>query len=68
VGAERVVLPAPAIGQDLRLRSCGEQLGVEELIQEPAVADEIERNSNDYAKPFSHGDPGSMPTKREHCP
>ncbi len=34
---ERVVLPAPAIGQDLRLGSCGEQLGVEELIPEAAV-------------------------------
>jgi hypothetical protein len=32
-----VVLPAPAIGQDLRLWSCGEQLGVEELIPEAAV-------------------------------
>jgi len=34
---ERVVLPAPAIGQDLRLRSCGEQRSVEELIPESAV-------------------------------
>ena len=34
---ERVVLPAPTIGQDLRLRSCGNQLGVEELIPEPAI-------------------------------
>ena len=32
-----VVLPAAAIGQDLRLRSGGEQLGVQELISEAAV-------------------------------
>jgi hypothetical protein len=32
-----VVLPAPAVGQDMGLRSCGEQLSVEELISEPAV-------------------------------
>ncbi len=34
---ECVVLPAPTIGQDLRLRSGGEQLSVEELIPEPAI-------------------------------
>jgi hypothetical protein len=55
-----VVLPAPTIGQDLRLRSCGEQLGVEELIPEAAVVDEDERSSSDSANPFSHGDPGAM--------
>jgi hypothetical protein len=34
---ERVVLPAPAISQELSLGSRGEQLGVEELIPESAV-------------------------------
>jgi len=34
---ERVVLPAPAISQELSLGSCGEQLGVEELIPETSV-------------------------------
>ena len=34
---ERVVLPAPAIGQDLSFRGCGEQLDVEELIPETSV-------------------------------
>jgi hypothetical protein len=34
---EGVVLPAPTISQDLRLRSCCELLGIEELIPEPAV-------------------------------
>ena len=57
---ECVVLPAPAISEELRLRSGGEQLGVEELIAEPAVVDAVERSSYDSAKPFSHGDPGSM--------
>ena len=57
---ERVVLPAPAIGQDLSFWGCGEQLSVEELIPEPAVVDEVERSSYDSAKPFSQGDPGSM--------
>ena len=37
VRPERVVLPAPAIGQVLQLWSYGEQLVVEELIPEPAV-------------------------------
>ena len=37
VRPDRVVLPAPTIGQDLRLKSCGEQLGVEEFIPEPAI-------------------------------
>ena len=37
VRPDRVVLPVPTIGQDLRLRSCGEQLGVEEFIPEPAI-------------------------------
>ena len=32
VRPDGVVLPAPTIGQDLRLRSCGEQLGSQELI------------------------------------
>lgn len=45
-----VVLPVPWVGQDLRLRSCGEQLGVDELI--------AKRPLNDPAKPFSQGDPG----------
>ena len=34
---ERVVLPAPAISQELSLWSRGEQLGVEELIPEASV-------------------------------
>ncbi len=34
---ERVVLPAPANGEELSLGCPGEQLGVEELITEPAV-------------------------------
>jgi len=34
---ESVALPAPAIGQDLRIWGCGEQLSVEELIPEPSV-------------------------------
>ena len=34
---ERVVLPAPAISQDLYLRSGGKQLSVDELIPEPAI-------------------------------
>jgi len=55
-----VVLPAPAIGKDLSFRSCREQLGVEEIIPEPAVVDEVERSAYDSAKPFSPGDPGSM--------
>jgi len=57
---EGVVLPAPPVGQDLGLRSCCEQLGVEELIPEAAVVDEVERSSYDSAQPFSHGDPGSI--------
>jgi len=55
-----VVLPAPAIGQDLSFRSCGEQLGIEEFIPKPAVVDEVERSSYDSEKLFSHEDPGSM--------
>jgi len=57
---ESVVLPAPAISQELGLGSCGEQLGVEKLIPEPAVVDVVERTSYDSTKPFSHGDPASM--------
>ena len=34
---ECVVLPAPSISQELSLGSRGEQLGVEELIPEPAI-------------------------------
>jgi len=34
---ERVVLPAPAIGEELGLGSRGEQLSVEELVPEPPV-------------------------------
>ena len=34
---ERVVLPAPAISQELGLGSSSEQLGVEEIIPEPSV-------------------------------
>jgi hypothetical protein len=37
MGPKRVVLPAPAISQELSLGSRGEQLGVEELIPEPTV-------------------------------
>jgi hypothetical protein len=37
VRPECVVLPAPAISQQLSLWSCGEQLSAEELIPEPAV-------------------------------
>jgi len=73
VRPERVELPAPAVGQDLGLRSRVEQLGVEELIPEPGVVDEVERISYDSAKPFSHGDPGSMyavvaPLPLHQCP
>jgi hypothetical protein len=60
VRPESVVLPTPTFGQELSLRSRGEQLGIEELIPEPAVVDAVERSSYDSAKPFSHGDPGSM--------
>jgi hypothetical protein len=60
VRPEGVALGAPTISQDLGLRSCGEWLGVEELIPEPAVVDEVERSSYDAAKPFSQGDPDSM--------
>ena len=42
---ERVVLPAPAVGQDLGLWRRGEQLGVEALVLEAAVVDEVERSS-----------------------
>jgi hypothetical protein len=48
------------IGQDLSLRSCGEQLRIEELIAEPAVVDEVKRSSYDSANSFSHGEPGAM--------
>jgi len=34
---KHVVLPAPTITQDLRFRSRGEQLGIEELISEKGV-------------------------------
>jgi len=34
---ECVVLPVPAISQELGLGCCGEQLGVVELIPEPSV-------------------------------
>jgi len=34
---ERVVLPAPAIGEELSLWSRGKQLGIEELIPEAPV-------------------------------
>lgn len=37
MGPEGVVLPAPAIGEGLRLCNGAEQLGIEELIAEPAV-------------------------------
>ena len=37
MGPERVVVPAPTIGQDLCLWGCGEQLSVEKLIPEPAT-------------------------------
>jgi hypothetical protein len=51
VRPERVVLPMPPIGQDLRFRSFAEQLSVEEVTAEPAVADEVERSSGDSANP-----------------
>ena len=38
----------------------GKQLGVQELITELAVVDEVERNSNDTANPFCPHDSGSM--------
>jgi len=53
-------LRRPAIGQDLGLIHRGEQLGVVELVPEPSVVDAVERSSYDSAKPFCHGDPGSM--------
>lgn len=34
---ERVVLPSPAIGEELSLWCCGEQLSVEELIPESSI-------------------------------
>ncbi len=37
MGPEGVVLPAPTISQALGLSHRGEQLGIEELIPEPAV-------------------------------
>ncbi len=37
MGPERVVLPAPAVGQALGFRHRGKQFGVEEFIPEPAV-------------------------------
>ena len=43
---------APAIGQALGLSHRGEQLGVEEFIPEQLL--------NHSAKPFRHGEPGSM--------
>jgi len=55
-----VVLPPPAISQGLGLGDGGEQLGVQELIPEPAVVDVVERRSYDSAKPFCHGVTGSM--------
>ena len=57
---EGVVLPAPSISQGLGLGHGGEQLGIQELIPEPAVVDAVERSSYDSAKPFCHRDPGSM--------
>ncbi len=55
-----VVLPAPAISQGLGLGHGVKQLGVQEFIPEPAVVDAVERSSCDSAKPFCHGEPGSM--------
>lgn len=37
MGHKSIVLPAPAIGEGLRLCNGAEQLGIEELIAEPAV-------------------------------
>jgi hypothetical protein len=48
------------IRQDLRFRSRGEQLGIEEFITQPAVVGEVERSSYDSANPFSYGDLGAM--------
>jgi len=55
-----VVLTPPATSQGLGLGHGGEQLGVQELIPEPPVVDVVERSSYDSAKPFCHGDSGSM--------
>jgi len=55
-----VVLPPPAISQGLGLGHGVEQLGVQELIPEPAAVDVVERSSYDSAKPFCHDDPDSM--------
>lgn len=52
---ERVVLPAQAIGQDLRFRSCGEHLDVEALTREPAVPGAVEGRAYNLAKSFSQG-------------
>jgi hypothetical protein len=52
VGPERVALSAPAIAEEVTLGRRGEQPGVEELIPNEPL--------NESAKPFSHGDPGSM--------
>jgi hypothetical protein len=49
---ERVVLPAPAISQQLGLGSHGEQLGVEELMPEAAI--------KRFRKSVLPGDPGAM--------
>ncbi len=58
--AQGVVYPAPAISQGLGLGHSSGLLGIEELIHEPPVVDALERSSMDSAKPFCHGDPGSM--------
>lgn len=55
-----LALPTPRIGEECSLWGRGEQLGVEELITESAVVDEVVRSSYDSAKPLSHGDPGSI--------
>jgi hypothetical protein len=57
---ESIEFSAPTLGQELCFRIRGEQLGVKEMIPEAADVDEVEQSSYDSAKPFSHGDPGSM--------
>ena len=47
-----VVLPVPAVGRALGLSHRGEQLGVRNS--------SLNRLLNDSAKPFCHGEPGSI--------
>ena len=54
------VLPSTSISQGLGLGRGGEELRIQEFIPEAAVVDAVERSSYDSAKPFCHGEPGSM--------